>query len=130
MTGIIIGRFQTPYLHAGHLHLIAQALVECEQVVILLGCTMQNDDRNPYDIGYRRNMIGRIFPQVQVNTIWDVNDDDVWSEMIDKEATAYSRPVLYYSRDSFVKQYTGRLIKKYVKEIEGLSATKIRNNEL
>lgn len=128
-TGIIIGRFQTPYLHPGHLWLISTALRECDDVVILLGCQSNTDIRNPYLRMDRVRMIKRIFPQVEIIALWDNNSDEEWSKHVDMLCDVYLNPILYHSRDSFVTLYKGKYPTKEVPEIEGFSATKIRNND-
>lgn len=129
MTGIIIGRFQVPYLHPGHLHLIATALRECDKVKILLGCQRDIDERNPYNIGERIRMIRKIFPQVEIDTLWDQETDDTWSDIIDYILASESDPVLYHSRDSFKDHYNGRFPLREVEQIPGFSGTKLRKNE-
>lgn len=126
---VIIGRFQTPYLHAGHLHLIATALRECDRTIILLGCQYNKDERNPFDIPDRIQMINKIFPQIGIFPLFDHPDDEEWSRIIDgfNDSFYYNDDVcLYHSRDSFIKQYHGTIKTKEVEEIEGYSATKIR----
>src|SRR4051812_25187204 len=102
MTEVIIGRFQVPYLHPGHLHLIASSLRECDQTVILLGSKMQIDERNSYGVMYRAQMIKKIFPHIDIWTLWDKDgNDQEWSDDIDDYVKIYKNPILYYSRDSF-----------------------------
>ncbi len=125
---VIIGRFQTTYLHPGHLWLIATALREKGYVIILLGCTKDNvkDDRNPYGYEFRRAMINSIFPQVVIRPLYDRDHDTQWSGDIDRNLEDVSSPTLYYSRDSFIKSYNGIHPGKQVEEVPGYSATKIR----
>lgn len=129
MTGIIIGRFQVPFLHPGHLHLIATSIRECDQTVILLGSRKDIDARNPYGIEYRREMIQKIFPHIEILPLWDVDgNDQEWSEQVDEIVQNYypKHPILYYSRDSFKEHYVGRLPLKEVEEVPGYSGTKLR----
>lgn len=128
--GVIIGRFQAQYLHPGHLHIIATALRECDEVVIFLGTQEHVDERNLYTVKERTEMINRIFPQVDVVVLWDCRSDQEWSDNVDiiignigGEAT------LYHSRNSFKDHYRGEFPLKEVPEIEDYSATKIRENE-
>lgn len=131
-TNIIIGRFQTPYLHAGHLHLIATAIREGDKVVILLGTprsiTDKNIAKNPYTIHERMDTIEKIFPQVRIHVLYDIEDDDIWSENVDFYCNKYENPTLYHSRDSFKDYYKGKIPLKEVPEIPGLSATQIRES--
>lgn len=137
MTGIIIGRFQVPYLHPGYLHLIATALRECDQVLILLGTpplkesSLEPDviERNPYGSPHRIRMIRQIFPQVKIGVIWDTTRDEDWSDEVDTIASKYSNPILYHSRDSFKNAYKGRLPLREVEEVPGYSGTQLRKQD-
>jgi len=130
MTGIIIGRFQVPYLHLGHIYLISTALRECEAVYILLGCQMKIDERNPFTLEQRRKMIHRIFPQVQIRALDDhPGDDKGWSDEVDDNCKFLHNPILYHSRDSFQSHYKGRIPTKEIPEIPGYSGTQLRKNE-
>jgi cytidyltransferase-like protein len=132
MTGIIIGRFQVPFLHVGHLHLIATALRECDKVYILLGARHTIDNRNPYSVQYRIEMIKKIFPQIYLAPLWDIDrNDESWSQQIDAWASFVDSKdiVLYHSRDSFKDHYHGKLPLKEVEEIPGFSGTKLREEE-
>lgn len=126
MTAIIIGRFQVPYLHVGHLHLIATALRECDKVSIFLGTSMDIDSRNPYNRAERIRMIKRIFPQVEIQILLDHPSDEQWSKNVDLVGTIYENPILYHSRDSFKDYYKGKLPLREVEEIPGFSGTKLR----
>jgi bifunctional NMN adenylyltransferase/nudix hydrolase len=128
--GVIIGRFQTPILHAGHLYLIGTALQECDEVLILLGDSKKTNKRNPYDVKTRVKLINKIFPNVKMIGLCDLlNDDNAWSNQIDDFLSWYYRNsicTLYHSRDSFKKSYTGIYPLKELPEIPGFSATQIR----
>jgi bifunctional NMN adenylyltransferase/nudix hydrolase len=127
MTGIVIGRFQVPYLHAGHVHLITTALRLSEKVVVFLACKLEDGDgKNPYTIAHRKRIIQNFFPQVEVVTLWDRRSDEEWSKIVDSEALAYGDATLFHSRDSFAKHYKGVLHLEKVGEIEGYSGTKLR----
>src|SRR5688572_5657023 len=109
-TAIIIGRFQVPYLHLGHIYLISKALQEYDKVVILLGESVGRSERNPYSILVRSEMIWKVFPQVKIRTLMDIpGDDKAWSWKVDKRISGggFKDPILLHSRDSFVGHYTG-----------------------
>jgi nicotinamide mononucleotide adenylyltransferase len=130
MTGIIIGRFQVPHLHPGHLMLIATALRECKKVVIFLGCsTVTDNEKYVYKTRYTRRMITDIFPQIDIFSLYDYDDDDkVWSESVDNYCDEFMDPVLYHSRDSFRDRYTGKYPIKEVEEVPGYSGTQLRES--
>lgn len=126
-TACIIGRFQAPYLHLGHIYLIASALQRYGRAVVLLGTTDQRDERNPYSVAHRKEIIQRIFPQVETNVLWDQpNNDELWSSMVDEIAADYPSPILFHSRDSFKDHYKGKLSLHEIPELQGYSGTKVR----
>lgn len=128
-TGVIIGRFQVPYLHLGHIHLIITALMENEEVVILLGTTVgkKPDSRNMYGIFERKAMIRKLFPQIQIYVLFDKNNDEKWSHSVDDICDVLNNPTLYHSRDSFKDSYKGIYPLKEILELPGFSGTKLRN---
>ena len=129
MTGIIIGRFQVPYLHLGHIYLISEALRECDRVVILLGTSTIRDERNPYSVEERKRAIGKIFGSVDTEVLWDVpGDDEVWSRRVDTIMEKYTQPILYHSRDSFKDHYKGTYPTREIPELPGYSGTEVRKS--
>lgn len=125
-TGIIVGRFQVPHLHIGHLHLITSALRECDEVKIILGVSNTMDERNPFTTTERVEMIHKLFPQIVVHLIQDNPSNEEWSKALDKVSSLFINPILYHSRDSFITSYTGELPSIEISEIEGYSGTKLR----
>ncbi len=129
-TGVIIGRFQVPYLHPGHLWLISTALRECEDVKILLGSNPKlqpHDPKNPYNYNQRFEMIHRIFPQIGIVPLWDEDTDEAWNIQLGHRLRIIDNPILYHSRDSFISSYTGKVPLKEIEELPGYSGTKLRN---
>lgn len=130
MTGVIIGRFQVPYLHLGHIYLISNVLQKYGDCGILLGTSPNNtlDERNPFTIGHRREIIYRIFPLVKVVPIYDIpNNDEKWSDIVDSLCQIHFGDVtLCHSRDSFKSCYKGSLPLDEFPELEGYSGTKLR----
>ncbi len=127
-TGIVVGRFQVPYLHPGHLWLIATALRESDGVIVILGCQREIDDRNPFFPEQREEMIKKIFPQVRIEKIYDEASDKVWSDKLDSLIYGLA-PMLYASRDSFASRYKGLVRVREVEEVPGYSGTKIREKQ-
>lgn len=129
MTGIIIGRFQVPYLHPGHLNLIATALRECENVHIILGIQRVVDGKNPYTTGDRVRMIKKIFPQVSISVFLDKESDQEWVDDLDTYCGLIVDPVLYHSRDSFKDiyvKYSSKYPLREVEEVTGYSGSELR----
>jgi len=136
-TGIIIGRFQVPYLHKGHKYLINTALKECEKVVFLLGVNKEdgkNLEKYPYKIGERLANIRKEYdfsPKIDYFPLYDYNNDLLWSKQVDSICSRFTNPILYHSRDSFKKSYiTRKYPLREVLEIKGYSGTKIRKESM
>jgi bifunctional NMN adenylyltransferase/nudix hydrolase len=129
--GVIIGRFQTPYLHQGHKDLIERVVKSHKTTVIFLGVSPnKRSRRNPLDFEARRIMILQDFPGVSVLPLSDMKDDKDWSHNLDakiKEAYSFASIRLYGGRDSFITHYTGSFP---ITEIESTlyhSATSLRD---
>lgn len=127
MTAVIIGRFQVPYLHLGHIYLLSTALRQADRVIILLGTSRKIDQRNPYTVLSRIDMIARIFPQIGISVLWDHPDNDLkWSQEVDFHLRDYPDAVLWHSRDSFKDHYHGHIKTYEFPELPGYSGTKLR----
>lgn len=128
-TGIIIGRFQTPYLHEGHKHLIETVFAENDLVFIFIGYTEgePKDERNPYSYAERATLINKAYPKALLGALRDIPNDDVkWTQQLDSYLEQLVNPTLYGSRDSFHSHYKGKFPYKHVEQISGISATQIR----
>lgn len=130
-TAVIAGRFQSPYIHEGHKHLIDTAIKECDTVIVLIGCTLIVDERNKYSYEYRSQIIQELYPNIVISRIHDEDTDELWSEQLDHllKIVDFDDVVLYGSRDSFIPRYSGIHPTRYVEEIPGISATDIRNSK-
>lgn len=131
MTGVIIGRFQVPHLHLGHIYLIAHSLHNYNDTIILLGCLPfeegEVDERNPYTEKHRVDAIKRLFPHVRMYPLYDKpGDDEKWSRQIDMLIKDEEDPVLLHSRDSFKDYYKGKYPTLEIPELPGFSGTKLR----
>jgi hypothetical protein len=93
---------------------------------VLLGCSTEYSSRNPFTIKHRKEIINKIFPQVEIITLWDKGSSETWSKVVDYESGQYIKPILYHSRDSFIENYSGKLSIRNVEEIPNHSATKLR----
>jgi len=111
--GVIVGRFQVPELHQGHIDLINSVRTHHSRTIIFLGlsniwCTKNN----PLDYESREIMIKEAFPDVIVAYIEDHKDNSIWSDKLDKNISLQAGPtqsvMLYGSRDSFIRHYTGK----------------------
>lgn len=129
--GVIVARFQVPQLTEGHRDLIKQVVDSHYKTIIILGlspvkCTVQN----PLDFESRKQMILDDFPDVIVLYIKDTYSDDVWSNTLDKMIQDVTGPnqetILYGSRDSFIKYYSGKLECVELEQTIYVSGTDVR----
>lgn len=143
--GAIVGRFQTPFLHEGHLYLINKVLKENDICIIILGSSKLGanilNNKNPFSFNHRVETIKYHF-QKHLNkiiflSIKDVDDDNFWNKKLDKlleiqllDFGYLSNLKLYGSRDSFLKTYSGAFETEYVETKIKSSATEIRNKYL
>jgi len=131
--GVIIGRFQTPYLHQGHTDLIDSVCSRHKKIMILLGCTngILVTRNNPLDYHTRMIMLRESYPDVVVMPVYDTVSDYDWSEVVDSrisEAFGLGTAVLYGSRDAFIPHYYGKYPTVELEETYKSSATAIRNS--
>lgn len=129
--GVIVGRFQTPYLHDGHRSLIESVRSRHEKVFIVLGCSRAMLTRsNPLDSQTRYEMLQHTYPSFRVNLLWDSPSDELWSKeldlLIDSKFPEHT-PILYGNRDSFLKHYTGKYEYRKLPETVVMSATELRD---
>lgn len=130
-TGVIIARFQTPYLHQGHTYLIDEIKAKHNKVVVLLGVTpVKGSRRNPFDFYTREKLLKQYAPELVVLPLSDHPSDVAWSQQIDSllgSAFPQEHFVLYGSRNSFAPYYSGHLPVELLPELGDHSATAIRD---
>lgn len=129
--GVVVGRFQVPELHGGHLHLLNWAKKENDHLVILLGSKVaQLSVRNPLPFDVREKMVRQSFPSALVYELPDDPSDEVWSRTLDETVRLsfpFQKVRLYGSRDSFAGHYHGSFPIVLVPEIPNISGTELRN---
>ena len=115
--GVIIGRFQAPNLHEGHIHLFNEVLKESNNVLVLITSSRgQKDFQNPLSFNLRKEMIKSKFPKVAIDNLFDYSSNKHWSKITDKLIDNFlaknnlkeSKVTLYGSRDSFFPFYHGK----------------------
>jgi len=130
-TGVIIARFQTPYLHEGHKYLIDEIRSKHNKIVIVLGVSpVKGSRRNPFDFYTRERLLKQYAPELMVLPLSDHPSDETWSKNLDTllQNTFPSESfILYGSRDSFMPYYKGHLQTVALPEFGEHSATAIRN---
>ena len=130
-TGVIIARFQTPYLHEGHIDLLTQVKEKHNKLIVVLGVgPITGSRRSPYDYYTREKMIKTAYQDVVVLPLSDHPSDRTWSLNLDQllsSAFPNEQFVLYGSRDSFIPYYSGRNATVDLPEHGDYSATELRN---
>lgn len=128
--GVIIGRFQLPSLHDGHISVLDTVTESHSNVIVFLGVPrIQNTKRNPLDFSTRRKLIQDSYPDVIVMALPDNRSDVKWSENIDNTLTTLfpeQSAILYGSRDSFLPHYLGKHQTNELEQIGTHNATEIR----
>ena len=129
--GIIVGRFQVNELHEAHVDLINSVAQKHDRVLLFLGNSIiRNTTSNPLDYRARRAMIADKFPNVEIHYINDHPSDAVWSKNLDKQITEQLLPlqtvILYGSRDSFLKAYSGKFNVCELEATTFISGTEVR----
>lgn len=141
--GVIVGRFQCPYLHGGYKDLIDYVAGKSDLIVILIGISPLDGktEKNPLSYKYRSNIIKKYCDEKNITAliyyIKDVYNVEKWSKNLDIICGSFiiqhfgfnysqnSEITLYGSRDSF--QYTGIYKKEIMPSIQSISSTEIRN---
>lgn len=139
--GVIVGRFQTPYIHDSHEELIDIVQRENHKVIILLGVsTIKHSRRDPLDFSSRQMMLrslidrkksqGKWGSEFVLAPIFDKEHDDLWSRQLDEIVSNITSPFnevkLYGGRDSFISSYNGRYKTQEVPPLGMQSATNNR----
>lgn len=130
--GVAIGRFQTPYLHKGHLALL-ERINQHEKGIVFIGCAPTPvTKKNPMDFMTRKSMIqAAVGPNVVILPIHDNPSDHVWSNNLDRmirEVSPFGKVVLYHSRDSFKDYYHGHFTTVDIESLGDVNATNIRDS--
>jgi bifunctional NMN adenylyltransferase/nudix hydrolase len=110
--GVVIARFQTPYLTQGHRNLIESVKARHNKFVIVLGVALVIPSRaNPLDFITRYAMIQEAYPGTEVLGLMDQRLDENWSKELDgllRKLHPHEKIVLYGGRDSFISHYSGK----------------------
>jgi bifunctional NMN adenylyltransferase/nudix hydrolase len=130
-TGVIIARFQTPYLHEGHKYLLNEIRPQHNKIIVVLGVSpVKGSKRNPFDFYTRERLLKQFAPDLLILPLSDHPDDGIWSEHLDqllRSTFPQESFVLYGSRDCFIPYYSGHLPVVALPELGSHSATMIRD---
>jgi bifunctional NMN adenylyltransferase/nudix hydrolase len=87
--GVIVGRFQTPRLTPGHVHLLNTALLQNDEVILFIGSTpVRNSIPDPIPFVWRASMVQadpRLFragKRFQIVELPDRGSDAIWSAIL------------------------------------------------
>lgn len=138
-TGVIVGRFQVPELHQGHIDLIEEALGQCAKVIVFVGRhrnPLLLTRSNPLDYWCVSNMIKAKFPNKEliVAPVFDKNNDEQWSKILDetifqlspRDSIAGNITLFGSTKGSFLDRYTGRFPSQKLSHSLNVSAVHIR----
>lgn len=129
--GVVVARFQTPDLHEGHRYLLDSVLARHRRALVVLGTarTYVPTAKNPLDFATRRELVLRHYPSALVAELRDCRDDALWSRDLDAIVgghAAVGEAVLYGSRDSFLRYYSGAYRTEEIAPVDDVSATELR----
>lgn len=138
--GVVIGRFQVPYLHDGHTYLLNTAAEGADKLLVLIGTVKaQPTRRNPLSFEQRQYMILEKYPDAIVLPLYDNPSHPEWSKQVDRlisKACVDSikadtekvevRVNLVCSRDGFKPYYTGIHKVNEIPPIPAISGTTSR----
>lgn len=110
--GVIVGRFQTPYLTPGHVALIDTVRDRHKKFLICLGnARVIPSKTNPLDFATRSAMIQELYPGTIILPILDMRSDVDWSNNLDtliRTLFPHEKVAIYGGRDSFALRYHGK----------------------
>ena len=128
--GVVVARFQVPNLHDGHKDLINYVKSRHDKIIVILGLApFQYTYNNPLDFRTRMYMLQSEYPDIKIGYIADCYSDEQWSKELDSIISKYVKNkdvILYGSRDSFIKYYSGQYKTEEYKPKIIISGTEIR----
>lgn len=131
--GVIVARFQVPDLHIGHRYTIDYALERHEHVLVILGVSYSQTDRNPLSFEMRKGMLESLYPG-KLTIIASASlpsSRETRSQKIDnliRETFPSRDAVIYGARDSVIHNYEGIFPTVEVPTIYSGSATSVRQS--
>ena len=138
--GVLVARFHTDNLTEGHKQLIDHVCKNHLKVFIFLGLGhVPMSMRNPLDFQSRKQMVESYireqsqqheeYGDVIINYIEDMRYDQDWSDKLDgmiSKLGGRNTIMLYGSRDSFAKRYSGKYDVTELEPTVNISASEIR----
>ncbi len=131
--GVVIGRFQVPQLHEGHIAILSQVAKENTRLVVLVGTTNAVfNAHDPMPFFCREDAIRAIFRNATVVPLPDCPTDEAWTKDIDRILQQFERfgaVTIYGGRDSALAHYSGKYAKKDVDFSVTVSGSEIRTGQ-
>jgi len=135
--GVVVGRFQVPSLHKGHLGLLDHVCSIHKDVLIVLGSTTaKGSAKDPLDFQTRKSLFDSFISSkvytngwMKIANIMDSGSDEVWSVNLDKvikDNFPGRDVILYGGRDSFIPYYKGSFPTKVVPDVDAAEGTALR----
>lgn len=128
--GVVIGRFQVPYLHDGHKRLISTVRALHAKYLIFVGVSATlGTTKDPLDYVTRMKMIQDEFPDAIILPIKDEPSDESWSKHLDlaiRDVFPLGTVRLYAGRDSFIPSYSGKFPTFEFPDLNDIDGTAIR----
>lgn len=130
--GVVVGRFQVPKLHEGHLELLNFARKNSERLIIVIGiASVINTRKDPYDYKTREFLLKEYYPEATIVGLKDRSDDGIWSTSLDELVSTLVNPheniTMYGGRDSFIKHYAGKFPTKEMEASIYYSGSDVRD---
>lgn len=135
--GVIVARFQSPFVHPGHVALLNYVAQRHDNILLVLGgAQTRGTKRDPLDFMTRRAMLEKFVllnllnpRKILIDMIMDRESDHGWSVALDN--TIRTRfpglpAVLYGGRDSFLPRYHGKFKTNVFKSVLPVSSTELR----
>ena len=135
--GVLVARFQTHKLTDGHTYLLNAVLQKHRKVILFLGeAPTKGTRRNPLPFKARKLMVlenypADKYPDLHIMDINDVYNNEIWSQNLDKKINAKfpnQSVVLYGSRDSVCKNYSGKHQLVQLAEAKSMTGTEFRES--
>ena len=136
--GVICARFQVHELHEAHKELIDTVLSRHAKVFIFLGLSsVKGSINDPLDFQPRKQMLLEAYPpsdpryaNLTIHYIKDQVSDEKWSKTLDGQIRDMLSPsdtvILYGSRDSFLKYYSGKFQTLELEATRNISGSEVR----
>lgn len=140
--GVIVGRFQTPDLHQGHIALFDYVRRRSDFIILAVGVSESiGTRRDPLDFLSRELMLKKFLydtimsDYTVIEPIFDKESDRVWSNNLDNVIRKYKKEshcsvTIYGGRDSFIPHYFGRFKTEFVSLDIPVSSSDIRRTLL